>query len=375
MEAGFFANGHGRTNYYGPGSENARGRGADGRFGNTDHLLNTRLTGAQVNQVYLSMGKAVDGRRGLDIGGTVDFTWGSDAYIVQSKGLEFGTGHGSAADGGRWGKGDYFASFAQAYVEAAYGDWNFIAGKFYAPFGSNPYRSDRNFFYSWTPTASIAPHVGGGAYASYKASKQLTLVGGWVMPDEIGESSKNNAVLGGIIWAPSKNFNLLYAFAAGKNKYERNDFGGCPTDLFVNSIVATTQISTKLKYVFEWTLLNASPEIAAGTKVHLAAYGFNNELIYQYNKRWAFGTRFGMLNLNDAFATTERGYDWYTVSLGANWTPNAWLTLKPEVRYDWVKGDGDTVRVFNPDPNFGPDFGIPRNTYQVSGGMSAVVKF
>jgi hypothetical protein len=56
------------------------------------------------------------------------------------------------------------------------------------------------------------------------------------------------------------------------------------------------------------------------------------------------------------------------VGVGANWTPNKWLTVKPEVRYDWTADD--PVARFNMSGG-----GAPRNTYQTSGGLSAVVKF
>jgi len=400
MEAGFFANGHGNTSFYG---YNPNRDGATPSSGNTANLMNTRLTGAQVNQVYVSMGKAVDGRRGLDIGGTVDFSWGSDAYIVQAAGMEFNNGSGDryvrGMDGeGRWGKGDYFAAFPQAYVEVAYKRWNVIAGKYYAPFGSSHYKSTDNFFYSWASTAKIAPHVGTGAYATYKVSDTLSVTGGWVQPEEFGESSKNNAVLGGFDWTPSKRLKVHYAFAAGKNTYSGADHyswwepGFDPSEdgsgagdtaftrawagdkYFVQSLVTTAQINKRLQYVFEWTYfqnrtkgtatawneIEDEPWENAGTTREIFgiyAYGINNELIYQYNKKWAFGARFGMLTYG------KDATDWYTVGLGANWTPNKWLVVKPELRYDWT--DKPAVTMFN----------RYNSTYQLSGGMSAVVKF
>ena len=356
IEAGFYANTHGNTsNYtnpgfgYGPGFGTFVNRGADYTTGNTGYLQNTRLTGAQVNQVYLSMGKAVDGSRGLDIGGTVDFTWGSDAYLTQARGMEFGAGHGiNGTTEGRWGTGDYFASFAQAYVELAYKRWNFVAGKFYAPFGSDDYRSTNNFFYSWSLNNSINPQVGGGAYASYKVSDKLIAIGGWVMPEEVGESSGNNALLGGLVWIPGKNFNLRYAFAAGENHYNGD------VDYFTHSLTATTQLSKQLKYVFDWSYFQVDDVFYT--------WGLNNELVYQLNKKWAFGTRFGMLH--DGICN-----EIYTVGVGANWTPNKWLVVKPEVRYDWAKTDDvATYGLWTP-------FNSRANTYQLSGGMSAVVKF
>lgn len=349
MEAGFFANSHGSRTLYEDGLPVPIS-------GNTDLLMNTRLTGAQINQVYLSAGRAVDGKRGLDIGGQVDFTWGSDAWIAQSAGLETGTGRTS------WSKGDYYSAIAQAYGEVAYGRANVIVGKFYTPFGTSVYTSTDNFFYSWAPTTLIVPTTGGGAYASYKASDRLTLLGGWVMPDEIGESSKYNTFFGGAVWTPCERFSVSYALATGENKYVEE-----PYKIFIHTLLATTQLSKRLKYVFEWSIQNINVE-----DTHAAAYGLNNEVIYQINKKWAAGTRFGLVNLNEAYIGTtgaEDGLgwaapgDWYYVSVGANWTPNKWLTVKPEIRYDWM------------DPKEITPFANGAEYSQFSGGVSAVVKF
>ena len=368
MEAGFFANAHGAKSTYGNG-----GRGAYAQSGNTRYLQNTRLTGAQINQVYLSMGKAIDGRRGLDIGGTVDFTWGSDAYLVQAGGMEYNTGHSTmrakAGKGtyGEWGSGDYFSAFAQAYAEIAYKRWNVIAGKFYAPFGSDSYKSTDNFFYSWSLNNTINPQVGGGAYASYLVSDKLTVIGGWVMPEEIGESSDNNAVLGGFVWTPGARLNVRYAFASGEDNYLP-----APRSMkyFVHSLTATTQLNKRLKYVFDWSYKQGRLYDSGGPLIKGGYYyGLNNELIYQLNKKWAFGTRFGMLHDNGS-DNGENG-EMYTVGVGANWTPTQWLIVKPEVRYDWTEGDSGTWKAFNRDATTG----FLHNTYQLSGGMSAVVKF
>ena len=379
IEAGFFANAHGQKSTYDGWSligKHRVGRGAEYYSGNTDLLQNTRLTGGQVNQVYLSMGKSVDGRRGLDIGGTIDFTWGSDAYLVQARGMEFGAGHGGSfsppddwGTEGRWGTGDYFAAFPQAYAEIAYGRLNVIAGKFYLPFGIDSYKSTENFFYSWSPTQMLAPTMGGGALAFYKASDQLTLLGGWIMLDEIGESSKNNSVAGGFIWTPGKRLNVRYVFATGENKSERGRF--VPYDMYVHSLTATAPINKKLKYVFDWTYyqLKSDAEYSPGDPVgNFYSHSLMNELTYQYNKQWAFGTRFGVLS-DEAIGTGWWAIDLYTVSLGANWTPNKWLTVKPELRYDWT---GKDVDAFDPAD---PRVSVGTKSHQFSGGLSAVVKF
>ena len=61
-------------------------------------------------------------------------------------------------------------------------------------------------------------------------------------------------------------------------------------------------------------------------------------------------------------AALVNGMELYTIGVGANWTPTKWLIVKPEVRYDWTK---DHKTAFN----------SGANSYQTSGGVSAVVKF
>ncbi|MDR0328702.1 MAG: porin [Planctomycetaceae bacterium] len=349
IEAGFYANAHGATSTY-SNTVPVAGRGADSFSGNTVLMPNTRLTGAQINQVYLSVGKAVDGRRGLDIGGTVDFTWGSDAYAVQARGMEI-----TAKDPTGWGSGDYSAAFAQAYAEIAYKKWNVKAGKFYAPFGSTSYKSTDNFFYSWASTWVIAPATGTGAYATYQVNDKLSVIGGWVTPEEFAHCTNNNFAIGGVAWNPNKRLSVLYTFAVG----DQCDFLTQGTlsavageQVSVHSLVTTTQVTKRVKYTFDWTLLDA---------VGCHSYGLNNEVIFQANKKWAFGTRFGMLKGTGAWSTADT--EMYTVALGANWTPNKWLTVKPEVRYDWF------------DPSTYTVFGNGSSEHQFTGGMSAVVKF
>ena len=338
MEAGFFANAHGAKNTIEEGI----------RFPGNNPMMeydiagpnNTRLTGGQINQIYVSAGRSVDGKRGLDFGGTVDFTWGSDAFWAQSVGLEANAGN----DYRGWGGGDYYAAFAQAYTEVEYGRLNVKVGKFYAPFGIDSYKSTENFFYSWNPAMNIIPTTLGGFNATYKVNNNLSVFGGWAVPT-IGETSKDNAFLGGFDWSRNR-LNVHYAYLIGKDS-------SIATKYFFNSLTTTYQVSKRVKYVFDWSLANYNFEGAG----NLSEYSLMNEVIYTHNKKWAYGLRFGM--------TSDNFYDadFNTVSLGANWTPNKWLLVKPEIRYDW-NNDGEVM--------FGK---AADKTYQFSGGMSAVVKF
>ncbi|MDR0520426.1 MAG: porin, partial [Planctomycetaceae bacterium] len=327
--------------------------------GNAARLANVANTGAQVNQVYISAGKAVDGTHGLDIGGTFDFTFGTDAGMIQSAGLEKNTGRGSIDNRhsvGEWGSGDYYSAIAQAYVELAYKKWNVKAGKFYAPFGCDGYKSTDRFFYSLAPTWTFVPATGGGAYATYTVNDKLTVFGGWCSPDRFGETKTDNVGLGGFIWQATKRLNVSYTFAAGALHYPDPD-----SDIFVNTILLKYQISQKLRTSLDWSY---TQDKTAGVTNNTG--GIVHDLIYQYNKKWAFGLRSGYVRSEDG------DVDWYMVSLGANWTPSKWLVVKPELRYDSIDNVGE----------FGWGSGdiatFPRNPGkddQLSGGVSAVVKF
>lgn len=355
LEAGIWANEYGATNrYYNPITSQNRldyGNGGD-TFGAGRPLQNVANTGFGLNQLYISAGKAVNGKHGWDFGGTVDFVFGTDAYNVQSRGWEYDAGHGIS----RWGSGDYYSAFAQAYFEAEYKRWNFKAGKFYAPFGSQSFMASNNFFYSYATTYAILPHTAGGVYATYTANDKLQVYAGWVQPDQMGETKDDNAFLLGVIWQPTKRLNVHYALGVGENHYNAD------VDYFVNSVVVTWQFAKRWKYVFDWSYFETQTTLGTDT-----TYGFNNELIYTLNSRWAFGLRFGTLRDGGVGAMSMHDdEDWYTVGLGANWSPTKWLTVKPEIRYDRFAGA----------KRFGKWAGTEfEHRDQFSGGMSMLVKF
>ncbi|MDR2706822.1 MAG: porin [Planctomycetaceae bacterium] len=425
LETGFWANEYGQKNVYlekKPGYSHSNVQYGNGWLNMVPlagvpeipaPLQNVKNTGVQLNQLYFSAGKSVDGRHGWDFGGTVDFVFGTDAYAVQTSGLEKDTGHGPDS----WGTGDYYSAFAQAYFEAAYKNWNIKAGKFYTPFGSQSFKSTDRFFYSYADTFSqfpcdFIPVTAGGAYATYTVNNQLSVYGGWIQPDMIGESSKVNAFLGGMIWQLTKKLNLHYTIALGKD--ESNVFGTPNVnniEFFVQSLVTTYQINKKWKYVFDWSLYNSTNEykdyVQDPNDDNLTngnvfdrnmTYGINNELIYQFNSKWAFGFRAGWGHMGRTYRDTDSAPPYkgefhqtgsgnkYTFSLAANWTPVKWLIVKPEIRYDkYEKGlkDGSSYG-----PTDGPTasrwghaifpinaFDRQSKDYQLSGGVSTIVKY
>jgi hypothetical protein len=198
IEAGFFANAHGQKSLYADGAGDSRGRNLVLYSGNTDWLGNARLTGAQVNQIYAAVGRKVDGRHGLDVGGKAAFTFGSDAHYVQTHGLERASNWEAYSGSWNWGTGDYYAAFAEAYTEVAYKRLNVKVGKFEIPFGSNPDVSTERFFYTLDPAeAFFLHHIASGAYGTYNVGNGLEMFAGWVTPGEFFARSGVNYLLGG----------------------------------------------------------------------------------------------------------------------------------------------------------------------------------
>ncbi|MDR3233024.1 MAG: porin [Planctomycetaceae bacterium] len=347
IDSGFWANAHGQRNEYIAGVRH----GFNPVSANTGLLQNVQNTGYQVNQLYVSAGKTVDGTHGWDFGGTVDFVWGTDARFVQAAGLEKANGH----DAEGWGTGDYYSAFAQAYFEAAYKKLNVKVGKFYAPFGSQAFKSTDTFFYSFAPTYGFVPATAGGAYATYTVSDKVTVYGGWVQPDQIGETKDDNAFLGGVVLKATNKRTLHYAFAAGENHVGGP---GAGVDYFVNSLVLNSQETKRLRSVLDWSYIQA--KIAGDT---VSMWGINNEWIYQYTDKLSFGLRLACVRgggYSSFYGVIADNQDWYTVSLGWKYDANKWLTIRSEIRYDEVEGS--------------PVFSYDKD-YQFSGGLSTIVKF
>jgi hypothetical protein len=247
-------------------------------------------------------------------------------------------------------------------------------GKVYAPFGSNGYKSTDRFFYSLSDTFGMVPATALAAYATYNVSDNFSVYAGWAQPDQFGETSEDNAFLFGFDWTIGKRLTVSYALGKGTN--ERNPNGDI--DYFVQSLVTKYKVSKRLTSIFDWSLYNFTDN-TQGNRVPGGVYGINTELIYQYNSRWAFGFRAGWgRDINDYLYHDLSGlnpndYDnKYTFSLGANWTPRTWLTIKSELRYDKFE-DSKAFNTLD-------DTGSTRqpNEFkndQLSGGVSAIVKF
>jgi len=94
-----------------------------------------------------------------------------------------------------------------------------------------------------------------------------------------------------------------------------------------------------------------------------SSYGINNHFLYKINDRWKAGMRFEWLRDNGGgLYVTEYKGDYYQMTLGLNWNPRSNVSIRPEIRYDWVRGAATPFAD-----------GTKRN--QLSGGCGIVLSF
>lgn len=360
VEAGIYANSHGyRTDY------------ENGIFGNGDVMNNVALSDLQMNQLWLYGGKVIDTRCGWDWGGRIDFVYGTDAIYTQSRGLEKG----------KWVSGDYFSSLAQIYGELGYRNIGVKFGKFLTPIGHESLMSPERFFYSTSYAFGLAPKTQTGALFTWESNKCFSVFAGWTCGESLRgdddewqyylgpyqqvygdtfNNSENGAFLFGCDYQFNAKLNLGYAALIGKqDDFSYGGLAGIEREYYLHSFIVNFKPSCRWDYTFEWTLRNDNFNAAPGS-AHNGAYGINNELIYKLNSHWSFGLRAEWLKHYSYDFGSDNGY---AFTIGANWTPNKWLKIRPEVRYDtW---DGDT----------GYGYFDEDNTDQLSFGISGIVRF
>ena len=119
-------------------------------------------------------------------------------------------------------------------------------------------------------------------------------------------------------------------------------FGVGQGNIYMHSIVATVAMSDNLEYVMQ-SDYGTNTEIGAATGNEW--YGINQYLFYTINDAWKFGTRYEIFRDEAGTAGGSRignGSETYSAAtLGLNWLPHSNVTVRPELRWDWVnEGSG-----------------------------------
>ena len=280
-----------------------------GSFNNHPNRLN-------LHQGWLYAEKVADGSCGLDWGFRMDVMYGVDAGDTQA----FYNRPGRWDNGGDFNRGGgYGWAIPQLYSEVASGDWNFRVGHFYTLVGYEVVTAPDNFFYSHSLTMfNSEPFTHTGALATYSASDDVTLYGGWTAGWDTGFDRVNggSSGLGGFSAALGEDVTFTYITTFGNFGARGNGASG-----YSHSIVLDTVLTDNLNYVIQSDLIDI------GTGDGSSQVGINQYLIRTINDRIGVGGRFEWWK--------NGGASQYALTAGVNFKAADNLIIRPEIRHDW----------------------------------------
>lgn len=344
----------------------------------------------QLNQLYFFLKKAVATEGDAwDVGGMVDFMFGSDAIFTQAYGVPaYDVNDGTALRRNHWdlnflrNKNRFYdialpQLYLEAYIPIGTG-LNLKAGHFYTPVGYEVVTSPDNFFYSHAYTMQYGePFTHTGLLANYSFDKNWSTVAGLFTGSATGgwdggwdKQLGNWSGLLGATWNTedkTTSFNLTGTYGATS---ERSSTGwGMYSMVFKHNLLDNLHMVLQHDHGYaDGVLLNGSIKDAEW-------YGLNSYLMYDITDKLGAGIRAEWFRDNAGFrvcspgrvsAATNDSYgtavssaasylsscqpaSYYAITAGVNYKPFKWLNLRPNVRYDWVDGhDAATGTAYKP---------------------------
>lgn len=353
-------------------SANMNGSKGDGFNGPI--TFNDRSGEVQLNQLYLFLQKEVNvsGDK-FDIGGRIDFMFGSDAIFTQAYG-------NAGVNRGNWdlninGRDDRFYDFA---LPQAYAEFNLPVGSgvdvkvghFYTIIGYEVVTAPDNFFITKPYTMQYGePFTHTGVLANYAINDNWNVTAGAITGSNTGawdgnfdRGLGNWAFLGGATWTSDDAATSLAATATAGHVAENNN-----GSWNMYSLVGKHDFTESLHYIIQHDHGYADKVINSGAN-NAEWYGINQYLIYDVNDKVSAGlraewfrdhdgfrvngpgrcfaaagnagTNFACPN-NPAYPAGSNGY--YAITAGMSYKPAKWLNLRPNVRYDFT----DNLKAFD----------------------------
>jgi hypothetical protein len=287
----------------------------------TTGLFNSNPDRINNNQSWIYLEKVADGSDGFDLGGRVDFMYGTDSGDTQA----FGNDPGNWDFMNGWDRGaGYGFAMPQLYAEVAAGDLSVKLGHFYTLLGYEVVTAPDNFFYSHAFTmynSEAFTHT--GALASYAVGDNTTIYAGWTAGWDTGfdQFGGGSSFLGGFSTGLGDNVTFTYITTFG-------DFGAIGEG-YSHSIVIDFALSDNLNYVFQSDVLNTNQGngIFDPMGTTFDTIGINQYLFYTINDEVAVGGRMEWWK--------AASHSVYQMTAGVNFKPTPNLIIRPEIRYQW----------------------------------------
>ncbi len=297
--------------------------------GNTNApvLFNDRVNEFNLNQLNFYIERAVDtDGDSWDIGGRMDFMYGTDARFTQASGWD-----------SNWNDNDgyYDIAMPQLYVEVFAPIGNGITAKlghFYTTIGNEVVTSPDNFFYSHAYTMLYAePFTHTGALFSYDINDNFSINGGAVMGwDNMTENAGAWSFLGGGSWTSDSEASSVTVQLISGNQ---SDTESGNTTMY--SIVATHDITDNFHYLLQHDF--GTQKYSNGESDNW--FGINQYFTYDINSKLSVGLRAEWFNDKGNARVSNTGANYLAASVGLNYSPLSWFKLRPEIRYDWADED------------------------------------
>jgi len=377
---------------------------------------NDRANDYMMNQLYLTGGRAVNSEACIwDIGGRVDLLYGTDYLYTSALGWEtkttfygqdtlnpitadtrWNSNNGPRNGGGATGRALYGLAIPQLYgeVQAPLGT-NVKLGHFYSPMGHESVMATQNFFYSHSYSMMYGePTTLTGMLLSQRITQNWTgyfgVHRGW---DKWESPIDYASYLAGVKWENyCRTTSVGFLINTGKDAWDNTIIPRRTVNRTNYSLIFSHQLSPNLHYVLQHDLgidQNAAYELVGPNNTVNALdgrwYSISQYVYLQMTDTLAFGCRvewfkdenftripaaYGPVKINGV--PQILGDEYVDLTLGFNWKPTPFMTLRPEVRWDWVKG---REVHFNGTPLYTGPFNNNTSNNQFTIGTDLVITF
>lgn len=300
---------------------------ADGS--NAPVSFNDRANEFNLEQLDLFIERPVSGDSNhWEIGGRFDFMFGLDAPYTQA------TGHWDMGLVGDRDLRRYKIALPQLYAEVYAPVGKGLSAKighFYSILGYESVAAPLNFFYSHSYSMKSSPFTHTGALLSYPLLDGLRLYSGAVAgADNFDQDFGAWSYLGGIAWEnPEKSVSFAFSALQGDASERIRD-----TRSYLSAFLQY-RLTDKLRYTVQHDRGRQDRAFGAGTKT-AEWYSIVQYLAYAIDDSFGLGLRAEWFRDQNGFRYAAGEASYYALSLGANWKPMKWLTVRPEIRYDWA---------------------------------------
>lgn len=270
------------------------------------------------------------------VGGRFDFMFGLDTPYIQA------TGHW---DQNLIGNNDlryYKIALPQLYAEVYAPIANGMTAKighFYSIIGYESVASPPNFFYSHSYSMKSSPFTHTGLLLSYPLQSELTFYSGAVTgADNFDQHFGAWSYLGGFNWnSEDKDISFAFSVLNGDMSETFDD------NLTYISMVFQYQLHERMHYVLQHDRGWQANAFGAGTQT-ADWHSIVQYLMYDIDESLGAGLRAEWFRDQNGVRYTAGEAGYYAVTAGLNWKPLKWLTVRPEIRYDWADS---TTSAFN----------------------------